>query len=694
MISTVIFPRLVLFTLLLMTSALPVSGRDTVFFPEGRPPEKPAIISLSGAPIRALVVVDGAKFYSSYAKRRRPLQEKPTYREVVTLYDRFESNWFLIKTQTGLFAWMQALDLLQTYICKRDRERGDFVKVILRNNLHSDPAPDQSLRVRNGPGLKYAALEADGLAEILFVFDERHTPGGRYLLLGTAPSWTYHFPQDSILGWVRADDCTFWNSRVAIYFNHRNLVERANFPARIFKTEEDLFSFERSGVATGVLATESVKSTSFLDFRTNRFPVVEIRGQHLKIGFIGGLTNTVRSGEQGLTDDGGSLRKIQILFVIDGASSMSSFSSEIAAGIQDGVETFQEPIQLLRQHVAVAVYRDQSDGPKAFEVVGDFDGQPTTNKLKPTTSVGESSPTHTMFNGVVQAVTAVHWTPGTVRELVLIGDHGDHPNYKSTTPAWVASKLLQYGVRFHVISIDVTPKTQKLSRLFQHQVKDIAAAKSEELDLRIVKNSEDLRAAVSGVLKQLLYEKGVNMGKFKLLKDRRPSEEGWMAASYKSNRQIEHWVYISRTELDELIGALAGIVHATNETDPAEVIKLTINRLSGDPLTEREDLGHFLKRRFGIPLREDSTVLQYSPEDLRTKLQDREFYFQFRHDVGFSYECLRLFAQEKKSPEDALEWDRTAGQWNLMKNDLEQEKTWVNTRSGATYAWVPLKYMP
>lgn len=723
-------PNFVMALIAVCLSAFSSAASETVYFPGGKVPDKPALANPNGSPVRALVVVEGAQMYSSYAADGRPLSTKAGYRDVVTLYDRYGTDWLLVKSEAGSFAWMHSADLLQTYLCKKDRQQGTFIKATLRNNWRVDGAIGHEVSIRKGPSPTYDVLETYGLADILFVFDERQTSAGRYYLLGAGPSWTYQLPLESIRGWVRAEECTFWNSRVAVYFNRQNADQRANARAQIFEKEEYLADFEKGGTAKGVLATETARSAALLNYRTNRFPVIEARNPHLKIGFIGELPGAVRIAEQTVLGELENLHNMQILFVIDATISMKAYLPDILAGIRDYISQLDGPQQVGRHHFAASVYRDYSEGPKVSELLADFGDTAMMDKLRAVAFSTDNDYPEAVFNGIVQPVSSVHWTPGMVREVVLIGDHGNHPNDGSKTASWVAEKLRQSGVRFHAVNIDVVPKTREFAKLFQDQVRDIARAKSESPDLRIVKSPDNLRAEVSktlgsifsfsrkltetadrcisgdgnclqesdvevsAYLKQLLNEKGIGLSQLNLAKYQQVSEEGWISSSYKDKRQVEPWVYISRTELDEFIGALAGIIGATSEQDPAEAIKLTIGRLSGDPLTEHEKLDHYLKRRFGIPLREDSHVLQYSPDDLKEKLQHKEFYIQFRHDLGFSYECLRLFAQERKSPETTLRWDQQAVQWKANTTDLPKEDTWVKTRSGSTYAWVPLKYMP
>lgn len=679
-----------------------------------------------------------------------PLPHRASFREVFTAYLEDNTRSFLLvkaKADPPIWGWMRKDDLLTDLECKRSEDKSNpaFVKVALKNNLRVSVA--ELVHLYAGPGTQYGIVETNGLAQILYVFDQRKgTDQNTYLLLGWDPTWNPDLPTDSIRGWARKEECTIWNHRVAVYYNRKNIDKRAK--VSIFRTVDEL----RAGDARAALAVETTDSDRQLTFDRARFPVLQEASQAspMKIAFIGAPPRNLRITPNEVNVLKEAARNVQVLFLIDGTISMGRYFKEVQKAVLDYIKERESMDEKARHHFAVAVYRDYADGQGVYgemNVIADF-GDPRAldilGGLQEKSDPGDHDLPEAVFNGIVRSVKEVSWERGMLKSVVVIGDHPNHvPDPRGLTVQTVVRDLhtlmsarnLNSGFRFNAINVNVSDKYRYLNNEFVNQMKQIGnqfkpAGRFEQIETR-PGDLDAFRSAIRNVLQDILgttnmlmqayddTEKGKSANElaatygttftemfFKMLQEQgvRPevinqsglsqlSAEGWVPMVANGEQLFEPWVYIERRELDEFIGFLATLMQSSeNRTRASEIIKEGVMRATGDPLLKNETIESYIKRAYSLPFRGDSAILSRTPEQLQEAIATQNLWVQFRKKIGYSYEALKL-VNEERDP-SALRWDEAHYKWVRTIDRPAEKRSWVTSSGGQKFVWVPLEYMP
>lgn len=195
-------------------------------------------------------------------------------------------------------------------------------------------------------------------------------------------------------------------------------------------------------------------------------------------------------------------------------------------------------------------------------------------------------------------------------------------------------------------------------------------------------------------LQQLMREQGMDLGTNPLPEPHQRYVAGWVASqSPHGYTQLEFWLLMERSTLDELVGIVASLEALTRRSAEAglsHALKAALARTAGTAIQDREYIADFLQRRYQIPTRDRVTVLRYTPEQLEERFRDSRLFKQkFLRNLGYKYALLQSVIEEHAAK---LEWDAAGQRWRKVRPVAK--RWWWTTESDTEFAWIPFDYLP
>jgi hypothetical protein len=626
-----------------------------------------------------------------------------------------------------------------------------FIKVVAKNNWRTATGRRlEAVPILNGPGPEYDTVAKINIFRIRYAYDIRPGLDGKeYVLVGEEPSLNQYAANSGLSGWINLEYAILWTSRVGIYYNRNNIDVRRN-PVHIFQNKADLEEFLADGNTEKAIAHENTEAKASLEYDTTRFPIIgQAGGNLLHIAFVGNakaedgsrelITNEELSRKRSkLNEIIDQTRNQDILFLIDATKSMQKHFPAVLQGLENFMGSIKRQTEKNRFRFAIAVYRDYQDVNNGFHMLANLGGdvrrfmkEETAYSIKEDHDFPEA-----LYQGIIKSTEQADWGSGRTRAIIVIGDHGNHA--KDIFSAQQAAKTLEEkNVAFYSINVNRRPETLQYNRMFDKQVQSIlslsgdigknfivdnaqafdqqqtAVAIEETLasifrfasevswgfkDITEGKQIKEVEATygteVTTYLRRIMREQGLTESEINLANLSQICEEGWVAKKTTDGiDQLTPWVLIDRSSLDELVGIMSGLfkrARRRNSRGLGMAVTEIVKRASGDEINENERISQFLYRRFHIPYREVSDVLQYSPTQLEEKFQaSPDFKKKFIKRLGKTYALLQS-VQEEKSGE--LKWSEMNQRWS--KQNPVERKWWWKTSTGMSFAWIPMDYMP
>jgi hypothetical protein len=362
----------------------------------------------------------------------------------------------------------------------------------------------------------------------LFQFFPIYKTQGDYLLLGESLLLDRQKEYNGLKGWVKMENVSQWSHRVA--------WEKNWLPAAVHERESNTDS-----IGLMVLATEGEAKTyanidrkrAFSPFVTTespylemkfettrrpgpmgRFPVLDIKeiynednaslSQAVKVGAIGEVMTVDNSVVDisklyDMTNEIKTMRKINIIFVIDASESMESYRKSVIAGVKDALKSINKLYEKANGqdeenndfHFGCVLYRDYHmqyttqvfksslsqdtsgffswlDNNMVLEMNKRRDGVEGTDDLE-----------EAMYFGIQNALDDYGPDENMSNYMILIGDCGDHQEDKDPTGELelqidedeLIDELTYYNM--NMLAFQVHHKNNKAYDLFQEQVTTI-----------------------------------------------------------------------------------------------------------------------------------------------------------------------------------------------------------------------------
>lgn len=730
----------------------------TMVYKQPGPNDDPMFHPKYGGKIYAIVVVDNPTFISAPDNTGKPVPGTPSYLDVLVAYEEeIETEYFLLKTKDDHYGWMPKDQLLTSPLClqKDISNNPAYIKVAVKNNWRTDDGRKiEDIPIYSGPGKSYKTVGKVSIFQIRYAFKIQKDAGGNeFVLLGDDFRWDPDFPSRCLEGWVEKQYCILWDNRIGVYYNTENKNQRES--TSIFQGIPDLQEYIRTGSIQRAIGIE-LDDHDELRYDTTRFPVIEndfddeSERDIMKIAFIG----KARHSESGkvlshgeidqksneLYAQANQIRDKDILFVIDATKSMGPCFEAAKKAVKAFVSGLSDD-EKSRFRFALAIYRDYDEGKdgenKVFSLIQSLSDASAAETMKSSLAWSryDSDYPESVFYGITQGIRSVSWREG-IRAVIVIGDDGNHEyDTKRLTPQKVADVLKSNRISFYSINVNQSGSDSSYKELFRKQMKSILSLNSGEgknyivssecgynndtAQLKIIeairdiyrhsedvseglkdliggKNITDIESVygtrVTNFMRRIMEDYGLTEDEINLAVWSQMCEEGWAAKKSRDNRynNFTPWCMMTRTEADELVGFLANLskVASYDSTRVKRSVEQIVARASGDKISEDEKISQYLQRRLHIPYREMSEVLQYTPAELQKKFQINDsFRKTFRKQIEEKYEKLHFVVESKIGN---LKWEND--RWKI---DASKPKDWwVTTRSGQSYAWIPMDYLP
>ena len=290
-----------------------------------------------------------------------------------------------------------------------------------------------------------------------------------------------------VKGWVLKTQTTAWNHRLAyeVNWDAKAVAERKakGQKAKIYTTK----------AATG--ATIYTEPSNYYYKRdigeVDRFPVLDVYNGVSKVGVIGDLRS--ESGETLSSEEfakmkhvidsmSGALRNVNVIFVIDGTSSMVPYSRAIQTAIR---ETMRDLLKSTNNYrFGALIYRDASEGNAntinyTRDLSSNYNGVTSllSRYMTPTFNRCNNDPEEAVFYGIKKAVERFDPPAGESNFVILIGDCGNHNRTQFTDCNGKVSNDATYVPEDDLVNLLVKKNVNLFAYQVHHQVaSDVRAA--------------------------------------------------------------------------------------------------------------------------------------------------------------------------------------------------------------------------
>ena len=267
--------------------------------------------------------------------------------------------------------------------------------------------------------------------------------------------------KNNVAGWMANVHITEWDHRLCLEpaSNTQAVDAYQGFSVPVFPTREQLERINTSGNIKGAILKNQLK-TQIQSPYIMRLPVLENLGGRddmKKVATVGRLGNDeVTSDEQAnLKVEVNRLTKLQkninILFVIDGTSSMTKFYQPVAQSISRIIRNNESIGLKANLKFGAVVYRDYPDGAEAVSI------QPLTSNysnvedwlMRVVCKSSDKDLPEAQYYGISEGIKKAGFVEGQSNVVVLIGDAGNHvPDPKGLTLEKVVDGMSVYDLSF------------------------------------------------------------------------------------------------------------------------------------------------------------------------------------------------------------------------------------------------------
>lgn len=377
--------------------------------------------------------------------------------------EKYEQTNLDISKQAISQGWVSVDELLLWPTCPRTIYQVYQKAVILK-----DPSELQDPYDINvvSPGFskspfkdEFTGFRASDL-EFYFVYKEVN---GSVLLL--EDNKTHVSMASSKKGWMKRGMYTSWNDRLCLEPNFgSNLAQKE---AAVFADKASTRKFKLSGEFEGIVDSAILWRESLREKRWSpkkvRFPVIDIDKNYIAtvgtISALGGVSkindnSTERDNlNEKITAIETKLRRINVVFVMDGTSSMRNYYQPMAKALTQAMS--QNEMRGANMYFGAVVYRNYADEKEGRlvdkkQLTQDYNSVANWLVSRECRSVG-SSHYEAMYYGIETALDQMNWSEENCNFLVLVGDAANaDPDARKKTIDGIAKKMADKGINFVV----------------------------------------------------------------------------------------------------------------------------------------------------------------------------------------------------------------------------------------------------
>ena len=291
------------------------------------------------------------------------------------------------------------------------------------------------------PQLQDASQQKSSVYKIYFVYKTSKNS----VLLGRKSKFTSTASSNTIVGWVQKSRITSWDHRLAI---EPNWDVGAVGERRLANTK--LRFFDKEGVAREYASSGTTTSTSSILWEENpyyevrkigeypRFPVLSDNDDDgfVKVGIIDKMTSkygvinldSASMIKKKIGNWGNATKNINVVFVVDGSTSMQPYFKPVANSIKNSMNELSEKTNNIFRFAAV-VYRDFGEGERIIESSSLISGYTETANFLDNIiakNIFDKDTPEAVNYGLKNAILGVGLKKDETNVIVLVGDAGNH----------------------------------------------------------------------------------------------------------------------------------------------------------------------------------------------------------------------------------------------------------------------------
>ncbi len=320
--------------------------------------------------------------------------------------------------------------------------------------------------------------------EVLYIYKIDETNSS--VLLGRSDRIMQADAQNYLLGWMKLENVTIWDTRIACEPNWNQaaaMERRSGTSAKIFRTETQAFKY----TGKQIWDQDPFEKRNIGQWR--RFPVLSPANQDgvIRVGVMGELTSSIGNlGEvewATVREKYNAMRtkqsRINVIFVVDGTKSMQPYFRPISNAINNSMKELRTKSQNTGQNIkfGAVVYTDYAEDQynkltqikriDTYSGIADWMGSMSTFHRS------DSDTPEAVFKGILEGIRGTGISKDETNVVVLVGDAGNH--HRNDASQVDVDMLAKSLARFNcnVCAIQVHHEYDQSYKEFKTQMKDL-----------------------------------------------------------------------------------------------------------------------------------------------------------------------------------------------------------------------------
>lgn len=378
--------------------------------------------------------------------------------------EKYVQTNLLISKDAKSIGWVELSKLLMWDICPRTQGQVYQKAVILKDiDAIQDKRDINEVSPRFSSSPSQMNSTGKRATELEFYFIYKMSEEGAALLLTESRIQNENaLKRMPRMGWMKRGNFTIWNDRLCYEPNFDNPGSSAQ--AAIFQREADAQQYKRTGEISGPVLWRDKLPSKRWPAKKTRFPVLKMSDRYNYIANVGTIGSTggdndasanaqqVRTEIDRATDKVDVLRQkmaqVNVVFVIDGTSSMKDYYQPVARAIKDAMR--HDALRGAHIRFGAVVYRNYADDDlvETKQLSSDAEGVASWLVSRQCHSVG-STHYEAMLYGLTTAVDKMSWSRENANFLIHIGDAGNaKPDSRGCSIDNLATKMAEKEINY------------------------------------------------------------------------------------------------------------------------------------------------------------------------------------------------------------------------------------------------------
>lgn len=387
------------------------------------------------------------------------------------------------------FGWIKKEYMLLWQRCYVTDRKIDKKAMLLNTVATLQNAPvnveqsDKIVKFYANPEMTVESDQQSSLFQVFYIYKFTETS----VLLGRSNRISEQV-QNQIMGWAPIDRIAFWDHSVAIEPNWEDEAceerKTAGYPAKVFRDQPAAKKYANGDMVGGEFwGADPFQKRHIGDWR--RFPVLKRKGKLLRTGIMGEISSvkgkTMKAEDNAqiqrqYNDTRKSKRTINLIFVIDGTSSMQPYFGSVSKALTRSMDRMAQKYQANNMQFGSVVYRDKAEGNRLTDV------RPLTNDYKEIAlflndveakDYFDQDAPEAVYYGLKTALRQTGIKKGETNVIVLIGDAGNHHRMDESTVELNDLTYLLEENDCHMLTLQVANKNAQTYNEFISQSKFI-----------------------------------------------------------------------------------------------------------------------------------------------------------------------------------------------------------------------------